>query len=115
MHILENLLIQFCVKIGMANKFRTRLKLWLKENLIALDQWLHVLLGGPKYLLGNGPLPSADETISSKVGKAAIKGKIWALICEKIINGFFFLFGDKNHCRNSIEWGEGNSKNFING
>ena len=81
-----------------------RLLLWLREMLISADQLLHVLLGGPKYIIVGGPCPSADETISSKVGRQAIRGKRWALITERAIDALFRLLGEgPGHCRRMIE------------
>jgi hypothetical protein len=76
------------------------------ELLISLDQFAHVLLGGPKYVTRGGPCPSADETISSKVGRQAIKGRNWARAAELVINTLFRALGDRDHCRRSIEWDE---------
>jgi hypothetical protein len=76
-----------------------RLTLWLYQIVISIDQLAHVVCGGPKYLAMGGPCPSADETISSKVGRSAIAGKKWALITEVVINA---LLGP-NHCRRMIE------------
>ena len=75
-----------------------RLILWLRALLIAVDQLGHVLLGGPKFVMFGGPVPDCDETISSKVGRAAVKGRRWALIAERGIDA---LMGE-GHCRASI-------------
>lgn len=81
-----------------------RLLAWLRELLIALDQLAHVVLGGPKYWIVGGPVPSADETISSKVGRMAIRGKRWALVAERVIDWLFELLGEQpGHCRREIE------------
>ena len=74
----------------------SKYKTYLKNILLALDQLGNVILGG------NNP----DETISSAVGRKAMKGVKWALIAEKPINFIFELLGEKNHCRNKIEWDE---------
>lgn len=68
------------------------------QALIALDQLAHVVVAAPKYLIAGGALPSADETISSAVGRRAVAGKPWALIAEIYIDR---LFG-AGHCRASI-------------
>lgn len=84
-----------------------RLRLWLLTMLIAVDQLAHVLLAGPKYIIAGGPRPNPDETISSKVGRMAIRGRRWARACEWIIDGFFrLLTGQRGHCRAKIEWSE---------
>jgi hypothetical protein len=83
-----------------------RLRRWLLELLISLDQLLHVVLGGPKYLLRGGPCPSADETISSKVGRQAVRGRRWALLAEVPIDALFRLLGERGHCRRRIELDE---------
>ena len=58
--------------------------------LIALDQLGNTICCG-----------DPDETISSRVGRAAVKGKRWALLLERAINTLFFF--DPDHCRSSIE------------
>jgi hypothetical protein len=83
-----------------------RLRRWLLELLISLDQLGHVLCGGPKYIFRGGPCPSADETISSKVGRQAAKGRRWAIAAEKVINAGFRILGQRDHCRHAIEWDE---------
>lgn len=83
-----------------------RVSRWVMALLISLDQLGHVILGGPKYILFGGPLPNVDETISSKVGRQAVKGKRWATIAEFLINLLFFwqtdVDGRRNHCRRVI-------------
>jgi hypothetical protein len=84
---------------------RMRFKLWLWQFLLAVDQLMHVWISGWLYVwLGRGTLPLADETISSRVGRAAVQGKPWALFLESVINAIFDQFGDHDHCRRSIEW-----------
>lgn len=76
------------------------------ELLISIDQFAHVAIWGTYYVLCGGEKPSADETISSKVGRYAIEGNKVALFLEKPINFLFALLGDENHCRKRIEWDE---------
>lgn len=45
-----------------------------------------------------------DHTVSGEVGYAALNGKRWGLVAEKVIDGMPW-FGE-GHCRNSIEWDE---------
>ena len=79
-----------------------RLGLWGLQMLIALDQVLHVWLAGWAYVwLDRGGLPSADETISSRVGRGAEAGRPWAVAAERIIDAIFFF--DPGHCRKRIE------------
>ena len=74
---------------------------YILNNLIALDQWGNVLLGG------NNP----DETISSAVGRRAIRGKRWARWAEQAIDALFVLLGSKpGHCQRMIEWDEYNAR-----
>jgi hypothetical protein len=54
-----------------------RLSNWVIQFLISIDQFAYVLLAGPFYLVFGGPCPSADETISSRVGRAAMAGDWW--------------------------------------
>ena len=64
--------------------------------LIALDQGCNTCLAG-----------DPDETISSRVGKAALQGKRWALIAQRLIDALFHaLAGQDRHCFNAIEWDE---------
>ena len=76
--------------------------------LLALDQLAYVWLAGWVYVwLGRGVCPSADETISSCVGRQAIAGKRWALLAETIIDRLFLVLARQSgHCRASIEWDE---------
>lgn len=77
-----------------------RLKSWLIVLFVAADQLAHMLLAGPKYVLFGGQRPDPDETISGKVGRRAIAGARWALVCEIIINAVIrLLTGERNHCR----------------
>lgn len=82
--------------------------IFIKQILVSIDQFLCLIIFGFVYLIGKGPLPDPDETISSVVGKNALKGKKWALIAEKIINRLFECLGEENHCYNAIEWDEKN-------
>ncbi|TFE30846.1 hypothetical protein [Cohnella luojiensis] len=67
------------------------MKQYVWNLLISIDQLANTLLGG-----------SPDETISSRMGKRAIKGdRLGRLICR-----FLDLF-DKGHCKKSIEEDEG--------
>lgn len=43
-----------------------------------------------------------DHTISGEVGYAAMNGKRWGLMAEKVIDRLFY----QGHCRESIEWDE---------
>jgi hypothetical protein len=59
-----------------------------RRVLISFSQLLNTLLNG-----------HPDETTSSRVGRAAMEGKRWAIVAEKIID--FFL--GAGHCRDSLE------------
>lgn len=76
-----------------------RLGLWLVTVAICLDQLVQVIIRGPKYVLLNGPRPSADETISDWVGQAAQAGIEVGLFWQRIIDA---IFGE-GHCRRAIE------------
>jgi len=81
-----------------------RLGSWLVQFLISIDQFAYVLLAGPFYLLFGGPCPSADETISSRVGRAAMAGDWWGKPCQWLIDHLFMLLGSKpGHCARAIE------------
>jgi hypothetical protein len=78
----------------------------LYEILVWLDQGINVI-----FLAG-----SADETVSSRVGKACVGayGPRWvkpAIVARTMIDWVFLkLFGEANHCARSIEWDEGRLK-----
>jgi hypothetical protein len=76
-----------------------RLKAWGRQMLIGIDQLLGCWLRGWFFVWGRGECPSADETISSWVGRKAIAGKHWALVAEKLIDRIM----GAGHCRRSIE------------
>jgi len=76
----------------------------LRQLLVAVDQLVYILFAVPIYVIAGGPTPSADETISSRVGRAAIKGHRWGLVLEAIIDGLFVLLGaGPEHCRRNVE------------
>jgi len=81
-----------------------RFWLGLRQLLVAVDQLAYILIAVPIYVVAGGPTPSADETISSRVGRAAIKGHRWGLILEAIIDRLFILLGtEPEHCRRNVE------------
>ncbi len=82
-----------------------RLRQWIGQILVSLDQLLHVLIAGALYVAGRGErCPSADETISSRVGRAAMRGKRWGLATERVIDGLFVALGEApGHCRRNVE------------
>jgi len=81
-----------------------RFWLGLRQLLVAVDQLAYILIAVPIYVVAGGPTPSADETISSRVGRAAIKGHRWGLILEAIIDRLFIVLGaDPDHCRRNVE------------
>lgn len=70
---------------------------YLLRVLISIDQLGNTLADG-----------NPDETISSRVGRAALEGRWWArFFAEPVIDGLFRLVaGQRGHCRASIEWDE---------
>ena len=64
---------------------------YLFNIMVGIDQLGNVLIGG-----------NPDETISSRIGRAALAGKAWAVPIEKLINALFW-FAERDHCRNAIE------------
>jgi len=83
---------------------RDRLAPGIRQVLVAVDQLAYVLIAVPIYILFGGPCPSADETISSRVGRAAIEGHCWGLVLEAIIDRLFILLGaGPDHCRRNVE------------
>ncbi len=75
---------------------------YFKNLLIAADQGVNTVFGG-----------NPDETISSRVGRGALKGDRLALYLERIIDGFFWIIRrELNHCRNRIEWNTVPNKDY---
>lgn len=68
-----------------------RIKNYIKNCLIAVDQLLNTFLGG-----------NPDETISSRVYRASEKHKCAKVAC-KVIDAVFGVLGDENHCKTSYE------------
>lgn len=87
---------------------KARFRPWLWQWLIAIDQLAHVgVCFWTFVVLDRGPCPVADETISSRVGRAASKGHRWAIAAEACIDWLFLrLCGQAKHCRSHIEWDE---------
>lgn len=66
------------------------MKQWALNVLIALDQLANAIaLGSP------------DETVSSRAGKAMLKGEAWGCVLCKLLNLL-----QRDHCLKSIEWDE---------
>jgi len=72
-----------------------KLKRYFWNVLLGLDQFLSVLTGG-----------DPDETVSSRVGKAAAAGSLMGRMLESCLDAVF----GAGHCRNSIETDEGGEK-----
>lgn len=84
-----------------------RFRLWLWAWLIAWDQLAHVGICFWTFVVRNrGHAPNPDETISSRVGRAAVRGRRWALVLEYLIDAPFAWLGQPGHCRASIEYYE---------
>jgi len=72
-----------------------KLRRYFWNVLLGLDQFLSVLTGG-----------DPDETVSSRVGKAAASGSRMGRVFECCLDAVF----GAGHCRNSIEADEGGGK-----
>lgn len=71
------------------NKF----KAYLKQVLIAFDQWVNALIGG-----------WADETLSSAAHRMREKGQpVWGWTASFIDWLFRFFFNEEDHCKSSYE------------
>lgn len=69
---------------------------YLLNLAVAADQGWNAILGG-----------NPDETISSRVGRAALNGRPFAAELEWLIDALFRLLGAApGHCRRHIEWDE---------
>lgn len=81
----------------------TRLGRAIRHWLVALDQLAFVSIFALPYILCGGDAPDPQETISSYVGRHAVKGRRSALIAEWLINRLFMLLGGRpDHCRRYI-------------
>lgn len=69
---------------------------YLLNLAVAADQGWNAILGG-----------NPDETISSRVGRAALSDRPFAAELEWLIDALFRLLGAApGHCRRHIEWDE---------
>jgi hypothetical protein len=76
----------------------------LRQLLVALDQLLYIVIAVPIYVIWGGPTPSADETISSRVGRAEMDGKRWGIVTASVIDRMFMMLGaGPDHCRRNVE------------
>lgn len=75
------------------------------QLLVSIDQFAQVAIVGLAYLLRlTDTCPSADETISSYVGRGQLRGARWAAIVAPAIDGLFVQLGEKpGHCRRNVE------------
>lgn len=74
----------------------SRIKLYIRNVMVGVDQLGNTLIGG-----------DPDETISSRVGKAAQRGDRLGLALELVINALFWPVDGWGHCRACIEPDEG--------
>lgn len=83
----------------------SRLALLLRQLLVSIDQLAQVLFVGVFYVTGlTDECPSADETVSSYVGRAELRGARWAWVLARAIDGLFVLLGEApGHCRRNVE------------
>jgi hypothetical protein len=77
----------------------------VRQILVSVDQFAQVLLVGAGYILGlTSVCPSADETISSYVGRGQLRGAGWARAAAAVIDTLFILLGEEpGHCRRNVE------------
>lgn len=76
--------------------FQHWIKSWCFTLWLSNDQYINTLFGGRE-----------DHSISGRVGVRALANQKVALVMEKIINfPFYVIFGQRDHCRQSIEWDE---------
>lgn len=76
-----------------------------RQLLICKDQTWQVRIVGAAYLARlTHRCPSADETISSYVGRALLRGSWWAPAVAAFIDSLFVLAGEPaGHCISNIE------------
>jgi hypothetical protein len=76
-----------------------------RQLLVSIDQLAQVLAVGLFYIAGlTATCPSADETVSSYVGRGQLRGAWWARILAPVIDRLFILLGEEpGHCRRNVE------------
>ncbi len=76
-----------------------------QQVLVSIDQAAQVAIIGAAYVFHlTATCPSADETISSYVGRGQLRGERWALILAPVIDRLFMLLGEApGHCLRNIE------------
>lgn len=84
--------------------FRRSLEV-LRQLMVSIDQLAQVVIVGLLFVIGlTSACPSADETISSYVGRGQLRGAWWARILAPAIDGLFVLLGEApGHCRRNVE------------
>lgn len=77
----------------------------VRQLLVSIDQFAQVVFVGVAYIVGvAGTCPSADETISSYVGRGEQRGARWAQIAAAVIDELFVLLGEEpGHCARNVE------------
>jgi hypothetical protein len=82
-----------------------RLRNVAQQLLVSVDQLAQVVIVGLFYILHiTDACPSADETISSYVGRAQMRGAWWANLIAPVIDLLFVLLGEKpGHCLRNVE------------
>lgn len=77
----------------------------LRQLLVSIDQFAQVAIVGVAYITGlTSVCPSADETISSYVGRAELRGARWGKIAAAFIDCLFILLGEApGHCLRNVE------------
>lgn len=77
----------------------------VRQLLVSIDQLAQVAIVGLLYVIGLTSIcPSADETISSYVGRGQLRGATWARIIAPAIDALFILLGEApGHCRRNVE------------
>ena len=82
-----------------------RLREWMQQILVSIDQAAQVWIVGIAYVAHlTDVCPSADETISSYVGRGAMDGKPWALVTARVIDRLFVMLGEEpGHCARNVE------------
>ncbi|GAA4221539.1 hypothetical protein GCM10022253_27800 [Sphingomonas endophytica] len=76
-----------------------------RQLLVSVDQFAQVVIVGVLFVAGlTDTCPSADETISSYIGRGVLRGAWWARILAPVVDRVFILLGDApDHCRRNVE------------
>lgn len=76
---------------------RFRAWLWITGTALSQAVFNTGIAGFWWVITGRGVAPDPDEPLSARIGRAAVKGKLWGLLAEQAVDAIF----GAGHCRRS--------------